>query len=149
MCSRSFVYCIFIARWFAQHQPQYLRFALGWRKRNNIFAISISLISSGVILIDFIFLAFQAFYPIDLSALQFILFLVLLSVCQSRGLLKSYSLILQNQRFAWLSIPTFQRRINVVSTSWINVEIYWCDVENETKSNFGFSTLHNFDKQRW
>ena len=33
------------------------------------------------------------------------------------------------------SAPTFQRRINVASTLWIN----------ETKSDVGFSTLHNVD----
>ena len=36
--------------------------------------------------------------------------------------------------------PTFQRRINVISTLWINVEITLIDVENETKSDVGFST---------
>ena len=34
--------------------------------------------------------------------------------------------------------PTFQHRINVVSTLWINVA-------NETKSDVAFSTLHNVD----
>ena len=34
--------------------------------------------------------------------------------------------------------PTFRRRINIVSTLWI-------DVGNETKSDIGFSTLPNVD----
>ena len=46
-----------------------------------------------------------------------------------------------------VSQPTFRRQINVVSTLWINVEttLWINDVENETKSDFGFSTLHNVD----
>ena len=59
----------------------------------------------------------------------------------------------QDDILSALSQPTFQRRINVVSTLWINVE-------NETKSEVRFSTLHNVDttsvsdvettsKQRW
>ena len=56
--------------------------------------------------------------------------------------------------------PIFQRLINVVSTLWINLKQRWSDVANETKSDAGFSTLHNIDatlvsnvetmlKQRW
>ena len=41
--------------------------------------------------------------------------------------------------------PTFQRRINVVSMLWVNVEITLSNVENETKSDVGLSTLHNVD----
>ena len=55
--------------------------------------------------------------------------------------------------FIVIAQPTCQRRIDIVSTLWINVK-------NETKSDVGVSTLHNFDttlvsdveitlKQRW
>ena len=40
--------------------------------------------------------------------------------------------------------PIFRRRINIVSTLWNNVE-RWSDVENETKSDVGFSPFHNVD----
>ena len=40
---------------------------------------------------------------------------------------------------------TFQRRINVLSTLWMAIEITWSDVENERKSEVGFSTLYNID----
>ena len=122
MCSRSFVYCIFIARWFAQHQPQYLRFALGWRKRNNIFAISISLISSAVILIDFIFLAFQAFYPINLSALQFILFLVFVVRLSVKGPAKKLFINTSEPKICMIKYPNLstsdQCCFNVMDQRW-------------------------------
>ena len=43
------------------------------------------------------------------------------------------------------SQPTFQRRINVVSTLWINVEITLIRHWKWNKSDVGFSALHNVD----